>query len=69
MLLLWAILFLVIAIGLGAFALTGIAIAVSFLTKILLLISFVCFVIALVLIIIERIESREHQKELKNQKK
>lgn len=59
MLLLWAILFLVAAIALGIFAFGGIAIAVSFFTKILLILSFICFLIAFVLLIVEKIKLRE----------
>lgn len=60
MLLLWAILFLVIAITLGVLAFGGIAIAVSFFTKILFFISFICFLIALILIVIEKIQKKEN---------
>lgn len=58
MLLLWAILFLVIAIILGALAFGGIAIAVSFFTKLLFFMSLICFVISFVLMVIERIHTR-----------
>lgn len=61
MVLLWAILFLVIAIALGILAFGGIAIAVSFFTKILFLLSFICFLIALILIVIEKIQAKERQ--------
>lgn len=64
MLLLWAILFLVIAIVLGISAFGGVAIAVSFFTKILFLLSFICFVISLVLIVIEKIKAREKKVQL-----
>jgi len=59
MLLLWAILLIVIAIGLGALAFSGVAIAVSFFTKVLFLLSFVCFLAALVLIVVEKIQKKE----------
>lgn len=59
MILLWAILFLVLAIALGALAFGGIAIAVSFFTKILFFMAFICFLIALILIVIEKIKGRE----------
>lgn len=62
MVLLWAILFLVIAIALGALAFGGIAIAVSFFTKVLFFISFICFLISLILIIIEKIQAKEHMR-------
>ena len=61
MILLWAILFLVIAIALGILAFGGIAIAVSFFTKVLFLLSFICFLIALILIVIEKIQAKERQ--------
>lgn len=59
MILLWAILFLVLAIILGVFAFGGIAIAISFFTKVLFFLSLVCFLISLILIIIEKIQARE----------
>lgn len=61
MILLWAILFLIIAIVLGILAFGGIAIAVSFFTKVLFLLSFICFFIALIFVIIEKIQARERQ--------
>jgi uncharacterized membrane protein YtjA (UPF0391 family) len=61
MILLWAILFLVIAIALGILAFGGIAIAVSFFTKVLFLLSFICFLIALILIVIEKIQAKKRQ--------
>jgi len=64
MLLLWAILFLVIAIVLGISAFGGVAIAISFFTKILFLLAFICFVISLVLIVIEKIKAREKKSQL-----
>lgn len=60
MLLLWAILFIIIAVVLGVFAFGGIAIAVSFFTKIMFLLSLICFVIALLLIVVEKIKAREN---------
>ncbi len=59
MYLLWAILFLIIAIVLGFFAFGGIAVAVSFLTKVLFLLSFICFLVALVLILMEKMHSKK----------
>ncbi len=59
MLLLWAILFLVLAIALGALAFGGIAIAVSFFTKVLFFMAFICFLISLILIVIEKIKAKE----------
>ena len=61
MILLWAILFIVIAIALGILAFGGIAIAVSFFTKVLFLLSFICFLIALILVVIEKIQAKERQ--------
>ncbi len=59
MLLLWAILMIILAIVLGILAFGGIAIAISFFTKILFLLSLICFVIGLVLIFIEKVRSKE----------
>lgn len=58
MLILWAILFFVVALVLGFLAFGGIAIAVSFFTKILFLLSFVCFLISFILVILEKVHSR-----------
>lgn len=59
MLLLWAILFLVAAIVLGVVAFSGIAIAVSFFTKVMFVLSFLCFIVALVLVLVEKIQAKE----------
>lgn len=59
MLLLWAILFIILAIACGIFAFGGIAVAVSFFTKLLFIVSFTCFLVALVLIVIEKIQTRK----------
>jgi len=59
MLLFWAILFLLVAIMLGAFAFSGVVIAISFFTKILFFASFVCFLISLILIILEKMKIKE----------
>jgi len=59
MILLWAILFLVIAIALGVLAIGGVAITFSFFTKILFFLSLLCFLISLILIIIEKIKAKE----------
>lgn len=61
MLLLWAILFIMVAIILGILAFGGVAIAITFFTKILFLLSFICFFIALILIFIEKIKAKERQ--------
>lgn len=60
MLLLWAILFLVIAIILGSLAFSGVAIAISFFTKILFFLSLMCFLISLILVIIEKMQKKEN---------
>jgi uncharacterized membrane protein YtjA (UPF0391 family) len=62
MILLWAILFLAISLALGVFAFSGVAIAISFFTKILFSLSFACLMISLILIIIEKIQA--HRKDL-----
>lgn len=59
MILLWAILLIVIAIALFILAFSGIAIAISFFTKLLFLCSLFCFLAALILIVIEKIQRRE----------
>jgi len=61
MLLLWAILFLVVAIILGVSAFGGVAIAVSFFTKVLFFLSFICFLISLILMIMEKIQRKEEK--------
>lgn len=61
MLLLWAILFLFVAIVLFIVAFGGVAIAISFFTKILFFISFLCFLIALILMILEKIKTKEKE--------
>ncbi len=66
MLLLWAILFIIAAIALGIFAFVGVAIAVSFFTKILFLLSFICFLIALVLILVEKMQAKEKRADIRN---
>jgi len=62
MLLLWAILFLVIAIILGLLAFSGVAIAISFFTKILFFLSLMCFLISLILVIIEKMQKKENNR-------
>jgi uncharacterized membrane protein YtjA (UPF0391 family) len=59
LLLLWAALFFISGITLGIIAVGGIAIAISFFTKILFLLSLLCFMVSFVLIIIEKIQARE----------
>lgn len=59
MTLLWAILFLVVAIALFVMAFGGIAIAITFFTKLLFFLSLMCFIVALILIVIEKIQQRE----------
>lgn len=56
MVLLWAILFLIFAIILGFIAFGGIAIAISFFSKILLILALLCLLISLILMVIERYE-------------
>ena len=65
MLVLWAILFFIAAIVLGFLAFGGVAIAISFFTKLLFLFSLICFVIAFVLFFMEKVKlKREHRKHL-----
>lgn len=59
MLLLWAILFLVLAITLGLLAFSGVAIAISFFTKVLFFLSLICFIISLILVIIEKMQKKK----------
>lgn len=54
MVLLWAILFLIFAIILGFIAFGGIAIAISFFSKLFLILSLLCLLISLILMVIER---------------
>lgn len=58
MLLLWAVLFFVVAIVLGITAFGGIAIAVSFFTKVMFFLSFFCFLIAFILVIVEKMQAK-----------
>lgn len=64
-LLLWSALFFVVGITLGIIAIGGIAIAISFFTKILFLLSLLCFLVSFTLIIVEKIQARE--KRVKNE--
>jgi uncharacterized membrane protein YtjA (UPF0391 family) len=59
MLLLLAILFLIFSLILAFVAFGGIAIAISFFTKVLFSLSLICFLIGLILIVIEKIQARE----------
>jgi uncharacterized membrane protein YtjA (UPF0391 family) len=59
MLILWAVLFFVLAIVLGFLAFGGVAIAISFFTKLLFLFSLVCFVIAFVLFFVEKMRAKK----------
>jgi uncharacterized membrane protein YtjA (UPF0391 family) len=61
MLLLWAILFFVVAVVLGIVAFGGIAIAISFFTKILFFLSFFCFLIAFILVLVEKIQAKSQK--------
>jgi len=61
MLLLWAIVFFIVAIVLGVSAFGGIAIAISFFTKILFFISFICFLISFILVIVERMQAKRKE--------
>jgi uncharacterized membrane protein YtjA (UPF0391 family) len=59
MLLLWAILFFAVAIILSIVAFGGIAIAISFFTKILFFFALVCFIVSFILIVIDKIQARK----------
>ncbi len=59
MMLLWSIIFFILGIVLGALAFGGIAIAVSFFTKVLFLFSLICFLIAFILLIIEKMQTKD----------
>jgi uncharacterized membrane protein YtjA (UPF0391 family) len=61
MLLLWAILFLILAITISVLAFGGIAVAVTFFTKLLFFVAFICFLISLILIVIEKILRKERK--------
>ena len=62
MLLLWAIGFFVTAIILGITAFGGIAIAISFFTKVLFFISFLFFLISFILLVVERMQAKKNIK-------
>jgi len=62
-LLLWAALFFVCGLALAVLAFGGIAIAVSFFTKILFLLSLLCFVVAFALVLVEKIQVRKSKEE------
>lgn len=59
MIILWAILFFILAIVLGVLAFGGVAIAISFFTKLLFFFSLVCFLIAFILVMIEKYVSKK----------
>ena len=59
LLLLWSALFFVMGIILGIIAFGGIAIAISFFTKILFVLALICFLISFILIIVEKIQAKE----------
>jgi len=63
LLLLWAALFFVMGVILGIIAIGGIAIAISFFTKILFLLSLICFLTSFILIIVEKIQVKEKKLE------
>lgn len=52
--LMWSLVFLLIAIGAGILAFTGIAIAITFYAKFLFFVSILCFIIFLVLFLIRK---------------
>lgn len=58
LLLLWSALFFVFGIILGVIAFGGIAVAISFFTKLLFFFSLICFLVSFVLVIIEKIQAR-----------
>lgn len=58
---LWALLFLLIAIVTALVGFSGVAIAVSLLSKILFFISIVSFIVFLVLIFVEKYQMRERK--------
>lgn len=58
MLIIWSIIFFVTAIVLGVAAFGGIAIAISFFTKVLFFFSFVSFLISFVLIFVEKMQNK-----------
>jgi len=55
-LILWSALFFICGITLGIIAFGGVAIAVSLFTKVMFLLSLICFLISFILIIIEKIQ-------------
>ncbi len=61
MILLYAILFLALAIILFILAFGGIAVAISFFTKLLFFLALICVLVSLILIIIEKMQRRERK--------
>jgi uncharacterized membrane protein YtjA (UPF0391 family) len=61
MLILWAILCFVAGIVLGFLAFGGIAIAISFFTKLLFLFSLLCFIAAFVFVFLEKLKLRRER--------
>lgn len=62
MLILWAVLFLAVAVVTGILAFGGVAIAISFFAKIFFFISLLCLIIFMVLIIFQRIKANSENK-------
>lgn len=60
MILLWAILFLVISISIYILAYAGIAIALSTFTKFLFFVALIGFLIALILVVIEKMQKSKY---------
>lgn len=59
--LIWAILFLAIAIIAGILAFGGVAVAISFYAKILFLISLICLLLFIILIILEKLKNQKNK--------
>lgn len=63
MLFLWAVVFLIVAIVLALLAFGGIAVAISFFSKMLFLLSFICFLVFIVLMLLERYKLKSNKNE------
>jgi len=60
MVILWAILFQALAIILGVLAYGGIVISLSFFTKTLFFLALLCLLIALILLVVEKIQAKSN---------
>lgn len=62
MMLLWALLFLVVAIITAVLGFSGVAVAISFMSKVLFFISLIFFLVFFILVIVQKLEKHEDEK-------